>query len=324
MQKKYQVFLSSTFEDLKYERSTVLHALLSHGSIIPSGMELFPASNTDQWSHIEKVISESDYYIVIVAGRYGSCGEDGISYTEREFGYAKKAGIPILSFIHQDIASIPEPKRDAGEKLKQLNSFREIIKQDHLCKFWKNEAELVSGILIGLGNLIQSNPGVGWIRGDEVIDPTEMLAIQKENDELRKSLEIQKTEPIFKDIAPLSSTVTFSYKHTYSGPVTTATATVTWEAILRFIGPELFAPKYDYLFDQLVQSFIKKTTRSGTVYDYNEIAAKIKMQFFAMGIIKESGRVMMKSGGHATNWELTPQGRMVVAQLVAEKAQEKK
>ena len=66
---------------------------------IPAGMELFPASSEDQWSLIKRVIDDCDYYILIIGGRYGSVGPDGISYTQMEFEYALKTGKPIISFI---------------------------------------------------------------------------------------------------------------------------------------------------------------------------------------------------------------------------------
>ena len=62
--KKYQVFVSSTYEDLKEERKEVMQALLEL-DCIPSGMELFPAADDDQWTLIKRVINECDYYIVI-------------------------------------------------------------------------------------------------------------------------------------------------------------------------------------------------------------------------------------------------------------------
>ena len=68
MEKRYQVFVSSTFEDLKIERQEVMQALLEL-DCIPSGMELFPAADEDQWSLIKRVIDECDYYIVIIAGK---------------------------------------------------------------------------------------------------------------------------------------------------------------------------------------------------------------------------------------------------------------
>ncbi len=88
--KKYDIFVSSTFEDLKDERRTLQAHILKQGHS-PVGMELFSAGNDDQWAIIKNVIDACDYYIVIIAGRYGSRTRTGISYTEREFRYARKS-----------------------------------------------------------------------------------------------------------------------------------------------------------------------------------------------------------------------------------------
>lgn len=55
MEKRYQVFVSSTFHDLVDERRAVMQALLEL-DCIPAGMELFPASTDTQWTLIERVI----------------------------------------------------------------------------------------------------------------------------------------------------------------------------------------------------------------------------------------------------------------------------
>ena len=44
MEKRYQVFISSTFRDLVQERQEVLKAVLEIDHM-PAGMELFPASD---------------------------------------------------------------------------------------------------------------------------------------------------------------------------------------------------------------------------------------------------------------------------------------
>src|SRR5437763_2890043 len=92
---RYQIFVSSTYEDLREERQQATQAILEAGCF-PSGMELFPASDDTQWELIKRVIEESDYYVVIVAGRYGSLGPEGRSYTEMEYDYAVEKGIPVL------------------------------------------------------------------------------------------------------------------------------------------------------------------------------------------------------------------------------------
>jgi len=87
MEKRYQVFVSSTFQDLQEERQEVIQALLEL-DCIPSGMELFPAANETQWELIKRVIDECDYYLLILGGRYGTIGPHGLSYTEMESDYA--------------------------------------------------------------------------------------------------------------------------------------------------------------------------------------------------------------------------------------------
>ena len=107
-----------------------MHALLEL-DCIPSGMELFPAANESQWSLIKRVIDDCDYYILIVGGRYGSLGPDGISYTEMEYRYAIETDKPTIAFVHQDPPSIPSGKSEASDEGKQkLVAFRELVQKE--------------------------------------------------------------------------------------------------------------------------------------------------------------------------------------------------
>jgi hypothetical protein len=87
MDKRYQVFVSSTYSDLRDEREKIINELTRVG-YIAAGMEQFPATDEEQLEYIQRLIDESDYYVVIVRGRYGSESEDGISFTEKECDYA--------------------------------------------------------------------------------------------------------------------------------------------------------------------------------------------------------------------------------------------
>ena len=46
MEKRYQIFVSSTFADLQEERQQVIQALMEM-DCIPAGMELFPAADEE-------------------------------------------------------------------------------------------------------------------------------------------------------------------------------------------------------------------------------------------------------------------------------------
>jgi hypothetical protein len=88
MEKQHKVFVSSTFLDLRNARQEVLQTLL-RADCFPSGMELFPAADEEQFEYIKKKIDASDIYILITAGRYGSIHpKTKLSYTEMEYDYA--------------------------------------------------------------------------------------------------------------------------------------------------------------------------------------------------------------------------------------------
>jgi predicted transcriptional regulator len=141
--KKYSVFVSSTYQDLVDERKEVIQALLEL-DCIPIGMELFPATDDDQWTLIKELIDECDYYILIVGGRYGSLNKEGISFTQMEYEYALKIGIPVISFLHKSPDKITIGKTDKdSEKEHKLQDFKKIA-SEKLVKFWSSPEELGS------------------------------------------------------------------------------------------------------------------------------------------------------------------------------------
>jgi hypothetical protein len=93
--KKYQVFISSTQRDLQEERQAIAGGL-RRGKYIPHMMEGWVADPEDAWSVIRGYIDQCDYYVVILKGRYSSLvGEDGQSFTEREYDYARDPGARV-------------------------------------------------------------------------------------------------------------------------------------------------------------------------------------------------------------------------------------
>lgn len=129
MHKKYQVFVSSTFSDLIAERQEVMQALLEL-DCIPMGMEMFPAADDDQWTLIKGLIDDCDYYVLIQAGRYGSIGPEGKSYTQMEYEYALDNQLPIISFLHNDIGKIENGKSEKEpDSIKKLEDFRGLVQK---------------------------------------------------------------------------------------------------------------------------------------------------------------------------------------------------
>src|SRR3954462_12833984 len=88
MTKRFQIFISSTFRDLRDERQAAVEAILKEGDI-PAGMELFAAGDESQMEVIRRWIDESDLFMLILGGRYGQIAPNtDKSYIQLEYEYA--------------------------------------------------------------------------------------------------------------------------------------------------------------------------------------------------------------------------------------------
>jgi hypothetical protein len=192
MDKRYQVFVSSTYTDLLEERRHVIQTLLEM-NCIPSGMELFPAADEEQWQFIRRVIDDCDYYILIIGGRYGSVTAEGVSYTEKEYDYAVERGLDVLACVHSAPDEIAVGKSDITPELRsKLEAFREKVKTGRIVKFWTHAKDLPGLVAVSLGHTIRTHPGVGWVRANQVVSAEildEMNVLRGRNEALRAGLE---------------------------------------------------------------------------------------------------------------------------------------
>lgn len=208
MEKKYQIFISSTYTDLVEERKKIRDTILSMLHF-PVGMEIFGAADEEQWEIIKDTIDSSDYYVLLIAHRYGSIIESGpdagISYTEKEYRYAKEKGIPILAFLIDD--SVPVlPEKMEKDHPEELMAFKQEVKTERLVEWWKNADDLAQKLSISLHKQMDRKKRPGWVRADSFdIEQShaELLALNKqvreledENKKLRTELEIYHQQKI--------------------------------------------------------------------------------------------------------------------------------
>src|ERR1035437_7951164 len=241
MEKRYQVFVSSTFTDLTDERRAVMQALLEL-NCIPAGMELFPASTDDQWTLIQRVVDDCDYYLVIVGGRYGSMDAQGISYTEKEYDYAVQQGKPVMGFVHRQPGDIPSrnTERDPAVAAK-LDSFRAKVQQ-RMCRHWSNADELGGVVSRSYVQLLKTHPAEGWVKYRYAKTTEELEKINQMHEQIRileqelaRLREIDDHVPA--NLARGADVVKIGY---FSGdethPKDTGVVEVTWNAIFLVVG----------------------------------------------------------------------------------------
>lgn len=212
MDKKYQVFVSSTYEDLKTERQAAISCLLDM-NCIPVGMEQFPASSLSQWEYIKKMIDMSDYYLLIVAGKYGSIDpKENISYTEKEYRYAVDKGMPVLAFLHGNIAELPVNKVGATDDERQrVKRFHDNVKNaGRLVDFYLDIKDLKYKIAMAMPKIINDVPMPGWVRADQAEKAIEVMrdadgfqALQKQLEDIQNKI-VDKVEQTKMQWEPIS------------------------------------------------------------------------------------------------------------------------
>lgn len=191
MRKKLQIFISSTYKDLIEERQSAVEAILNAGHI-PAGMELFKAGNEPQLEVIKRWIDESDIYLLILGGRYGSIEvSSGKSYTHLEYEYAIEKGIPLFSVIISQSAldqKIEKIKQDALEmdNNREYKEFKALV-TSKICRFFEDKKDIKLAIHETITDFQNRFEFTGWISGKELPN-VEALAV--ENAELKAKMAI--------------------------------------------------------------------------------------------------------------------------------------
>ncbi len=268
MDKRYQVFVSSTFADLEDERKQVIQTLMEI-DCIPAGMELFPAMDEEQFEFIKKVIDDCDYYLLIIGARYGSISaDDGLSYTEKEYLYAKEKGMKVIALVHGEPDQLPVTKTDKNPELyEKLVAFRKKVCTGRIVKFWKSPTELPQYVALSLLKIIKAHPAVGWVRGDTTASTavlSDLLAVKNENEKLREELAKLTPHTTIPDLAGLDKVIKVGGRYmrdgSYIGDDSTPWVTsLSFSGIFQLLAPNIIATQVehnvkDYICQQIFEN----------------------------------------------------------------------
>lgn len=165
--RRYGVFISSTFLDLKEERQALMRMVLDKQHF-PLGMELFGAGPSSALEIIQREIEMCDYYLLAVGRRYGTeMNEHGTSFTEWEFDYAAQLGKPIVPLFLSPGSSW-KPESIQADKVEQLKRFKAKVKSTNNREgYWSDRDDLKYQAGLGLENAMREKPQPGWIRGTD-------------------------------------------------------------------------------------------------------------------------------------------------------------
>ncbi|MEO6946366.1 MAG: DUF4062 domain-containing protein [Nitrobacter sp.] len=315
MDRVFQVFISSTYPDLKDERQAVSNALAKAG-YMPAGMELYPATDKQQHDYIKRVIDRSDYYIAILGGRYGSLSDGGLNFTEEEFEYARSKDIPILTFLPEDRGDISIGKTETDILLKErLDAFKARLSTGRIVEYWNNENDLCMKVVLAVATAVNLKPGVGWIQGDQAIDPKVLQELER--------LRIQNAD--FRQKLADLSRGELSFEPTSSGPYDQVAIELlvyrSEEKLPDSISQpvlldEIFVGLYDHLLKSPSEAYVRKLVGSWyqqklQISDYCELGEQsamiIRDKLEALGLIKS--RSIIAGFSNHIAWSVTEKGK---------------
>ncbi|KQZ14017.1 hypothetical protein ASD44_07960 [Mesorhizobium sp. Root554] len=220
-------------------------------------MELFPASDETQWELIKRVIEESDYYIVIVGGKYGSLGPSGKSYTEMEYDYAVEQGLPVLGFVRSNLDLVAAKYVETDlERRTKLDEFRKKV-MARTCRKFADPLELGMAVIKSLMHETRVRPRVGWLRSDQARSEEDKIRERKLEASLEEATnKIKKLERRLRDGALLTKEIDRSllsqgadkfrfnvFFQDESKRYVSQAVDVSWDEIFRSIAP----PMYGYI-----------------------------------------------------------------------------
>lgn len=194
--RKLMVFVSSTYTDLIPERQAAVSAILKSGNI-PAGMELFSSGDKSQLETIKRWIDQSDVYMLILGGRYGSIEpESGVSYTELEYDYAVSQGKPYFAVvIKEDFLDqkLKEQGKDVLEREnpKLLDQFRSKVLSS-VSSFFSDVKDIKLCVHESLGDVQIQDELAGWVPARSVPDTAslneEIAQLKEEKEQLASKL----------------------------------------------------------------------------------------------------------------------------------------
>ena len=167
---KYSAFISSNYKSLKKERTELINCLLD-AQMIPICMEHFTVTTSENFEDIKELIDQSDVFILLLGDVYGSCDQNGVSWTEREFDYAYEKNKKILSVITEAYQALKARKK-AGEALSEEQEKQLRFGSDERLGFSQNitKERSISRIVQQFLSGADLHDCTGWTRRSDAFD----------------------------------------------------------------------------------------------------------------------------------------------------------
>jgi len=202
------------------------------------------------------------------------------------------------------------------------------LEEKRIVKYWEDSSQLVNDIKDSIHDIGRRRPGVGWIRGDQALDPTvykELEDVRRQNKELQEKLDkLGNGDIVFpSELAHGGDWFKMNYTVFARRPNDTAVKkfsgnyAIPWDDLFAELVQLIYHEGTENQIQQIIQDLIKLENDIDSKLSVEislSIVEQARYQFEALGLIV----AVPKFGGYM-GWTLTDKGRRYISRLKAQK-----
>lgn len=166
LDRRYQVFISTSGLDMLPERMLVSQTLVGQG-FFSWGLE---QRTTLSSAFTRRQIDDSDYFIVLLGSQYGELSVSGLSYLELEYQHARQHNKAILVLMHEAPEQRDAALQETGpERIEKFQHFRaQLQRNGHELIYYRSLHDLERRLRRKMTGMLVQYPAAGWVRAHEV------------------------------------------------------------------------------------------------------------------------------------------------------------
>ena len=267
LDKRYQVFITTSGKDMQPERMVVAQTLIGMG-FFSWGLEQRTPLST---AFARRQIDDCDYVLLLLGSQYGEQSVSGVGYMHLEYIYAVTKQKPIIVFMHETPDTREDGLQDKTPELKErFKEFRhQLQKEVEQVVTYRTLRDLELAVRSYMPQMLERYPVVGWVR------PQNLQILQDEIDKLKSQLAKARSEQSsvhgLKDIDPFltlpkvfsNEIFSFDYRmHAYQDGnfrELTPMREMSWLELLKVLSAEFLIPMPEEFFSKVLNEYLNTT-----------------------------------------------------------------
>ena len=292
LDKRYQVFISTSGDEMRPEKIILAQTLVGMG-FFSWGLEQRSPVST---AFARRQIDDCDYVILLLGSQYGDMSVSGIGYMHLEYIYAVARQKNIIVFMHDDPASRPiELQEQSPELRKKFEDFRTLLKNEIEALFcYKDLKSLETLVRSSMSQILEHYPVQGWVRPQNTQTLLDQIhQLKTEVEQLQFKLGEKKADP-FLNVPKIHIQDHFQFEYqaqVYSqNQVQTMVLQkeLSWRRMLMVFAPTFIEPAIEDHFSKCLSRYLNATVLTDLQQQIPDVhtVARAKINSHALQTIK--------------------------------------